>query len=51
MVTAPFRAKALPDTLVPVFRVMLARARMLPEKSVDVPSVAELPICQNARQS
>ena len=29
-VTAPLRARALPDTVAPVFRVMLVSARMLP---------------------
>jgi hypothetical protein len=51
IVTAPFRARALPDTLAPVFRVMLVRARMLPANTALVPRVAELPICQNAWQS
>jgi hypothetical protein len=46
IVTAPFRARALPDTVVLVFRVMLASARMLPANLVSVPRVAELPICQ-----
>ena len=32
-------------------RVMLASARMLPANTVPVPRVAELPTCQNARQS
>ncbi len=48
IVTAPFRARVRPDTVAPVFKVMLVSARMLPEKAVVVPSVAELPICQNA---
>src|SRR6185295_5579536 len=42
-VTAPFRAKALPARLAPVFKVMLVSARMFPVKSVRVPRVAELP--------
>src|SRR6185436_1111650 len=46
-VTAPFRARALPDTLAPVARVMLVSARILPANEVPVPRVAELPICQN----
>jgi len=32
--------------VVPVLRVMLERARILPAKSVVVPKVAELPTCQ-----
>jgi len=47
IVTAPFRAKALPDTSAPVFRVMLVSARMFPTNAVPVPRVAELPTCQN----
>ena len=51
-VTAPFNANALPSRMVaPVVKVMLVSARMLPLKSVDVPSVAELPTCQNTRLS
>jgi hypothetical protein len=49
-VTAPVRAKRAPSLVAPVFRVMLASARMFPLKSVVVPSVAELPTCQNAPQ-
>src|SRR5581483_7191454 len=51
IVTAPFRAKTLPDTFAPVVRVMLVSARMFPTKLVPVPSVAELPTCQNTLQS
>jgi hypothetical protein len=47
IVTAPSRAKALPDTLAPVVRVMLAAARISPKNAVPVPIVAELPTCQN----
>ena len=50
IVTAPFRAKALPDTLAPVFRVMLVSARIFPANAVPVPRVAELPTCQNTLQ-
>ena len=50
IVTAPFRARALPDILAPVFRVMLSRARILPRNAVPVPRVAELPTCQNTLQ-
>ena len=47
-VTAPFRANALPSSIVaPVFIVMLVSARMCPSNAVPVPSVAELPTCQN----
>ena len=49
-VTAPFRAKALPVKLAPVFRVMLVSATMLPASAVPVPRVAELPTCQNTPQ-
>jgi hypothetical protein len=47
MVTAPLRASARPVTTVPVVRVMLVKAMMLPMKTVFVPRVAELPTCQN----
>jgi hypothetical protein len=50
IVTAPLRARPLPDTLAPVVRVMLVRARMLPTNTVPVPMVAELPTCQNTLQ-
>ena len=47
-VTAPFRAKALPQPMVaPVFKVMLVSARIFPWNEVVVPRVAELPTCQN----
>jgi len=49
-VTAPLRARVLPLTLAPVFRVMLVSARILPSNIVPVPSVAELPTCQNTLQ-
>ena len=45
-VTAPFRAKALPDRLALVLSEMDARASMFPANEVEVPSVAELPTCQ-----
>jgi hypothetical protein len=51
IVTAPFRARALPDTLAPVVREMLVKARILPTNTVPVPMVAELPTCQNTLQS
>ena len=50
IVTAPFRASARPDTCAPLFSEMLVSARMLPRKLVVVPSVAELPTCQNTLQ-
>src|SRR5260221_5177648 len=46
-VTAPVRAKTRPVTLAPVVMVLLIFARMLPSKAVLVPSVVELPTCQN----
>src|SRR5580698_3477895 len=47
-VTAPLRAKALPQEMVaPVSSVMLVSARMSPTNVVAVPSVAELPTTQN----
>ena len=51
IVTAALRARALPDTLAPVSRVMLAKARILPTNVVFVPMVAELPTRQNTLQS
>jgi hypothetical protein len=51
IVTATLRAKALPDTVAPVFSVMLSSASMFPTKLVVVPIVAELPTCQNTLQS
>ena len=51
IVTAPLRAKALPDTFAPVVRLMLSRARILPTNAVPIPMVAELPTCQNTLQS
>ena len=49
-VTAAFRARALPARLAPVFMVMLATARIFPTNEVVVPTVAELPTCQNKLQ-
>jgi len=49
-VNAPFRAKTRPDVLAPVVKVMLVRARMFPARLEPVPSVAELPTCQNRLQ-
>jgi len=46
-VTAPFRAKALPQVMLAlVFRVMLVSASMFPSNAVLVPRVAELPTFQ-----
>src|SRR6185436_10202606 len=47
IVTAPVRARTRPDTLVPIPRVMLDSATMLPLKAAPPASVAELPTCQN----
>jgi hypothetical protein len=41
------RASALPFEFAPVVNVMLSWARMSPVNEVPVPSVAELPTCQN----
>ena len=49
-VTAPLRARALPDIWARVFRVMLVSATMFPANDVSVPRVAELVICQNTLQ-
>lgn len=46
-VTAPFRASARPSIVAPVLRVIEVSARMLPRRELLVPSVAELPTCQN----
>jgi hypothetical protein len=46
-VTAPLRARARPWTVTLLFTVIELRARMLPVKVEPVPSVAELPTCQN----
>lgn len=51
IVTAPLSAMALPDTLEPVVRVMLATARIFPVNAVPVPSVAELPTDQKTSVS
>ncbi len=50
MVTAPWRARARPSRVVPVFRVMEVRAMMVPSKAELVPRVAELPTCQKMLQ-
>jgi hypothetical protein len=44
IVTAPFRARALPDTFAPVVRVMLASARMqglMPRSRRPIPRANE----------
>ena len=51
IVTAPFRARARPMMVAPVLRVISVRARIVPWKLVEVPSVAELPICQKTLQA
>jgi len=51
IVTAPFRARARPETLALVVIVMLVSARIFPMKLVLVPIVAELPTCQKTLQS
>ena len=49
MVTAPVSAKARPLSIVaPMLSVMLASASRFPSNAVVVPSVAELPTCQNS---
>jgi hypothetical protein len=50
IVTAPFRARALPVTCVPLCRLMLVSARMFPTNVVFVKRSAELPTCQNTLQ-
>jgi hypothetical protein len=50
-VTAPLRASARPWMVSPVVTVIDSRARMLPSKMEPVPSVAELPTCQNTLQA
>ena len=50
-VTAPLRASARPFSVTPSFIEIDVRARMLPAKTVVVPSVAELPTCQNTLQA
>jgi len=47
MVTAAFRASALPCRLAPVFNVIESRAIIVPAKVEFVPKVAEVPTCQN----
>ena len=50
-VTAPLRARTRPSTVTPVVTVMLVSAMIVPMKLEPVPSVAELPICQNTLQA
>jgi hypothetical protein len=49
-VTAPILARARPWISVPVVTVMDWSAMMVPTKVEFVPSVAELPTCQNTLQ-
>jgi hypothetical protein len=46
-VTVPFRARARPFTVTPLFIVMEVRARMVPTKVEPDPRLAELVTCQN----
>ena len=46
-VTLPLRASARPWTVAPVCTEIDVRARIVPMNAVPVPSVAELPTCQN----
>jgi len=46
-VTAPFLASTRPFTATFEFTVIDVNARMLPWKEDPIPSVAELPTCQN----
>jgi hypothetical protein len=50
-VTAPLRARARPTTVVFVVTVIDWRAIIVPSKLEPVPSVAELPTCQNTLQA
>ena len=51
IVTAPFRASARPVMVALVSRVIDVVAMIVPAKLVVVPSVAELPTCQNTLQA
>lgn len=50
-VTAPLRANSRPAIVAPVVAVIDVRASTLPTRCEPVPSVAELPICQNTLQA
>lgn len=50
-VTEPFLAKARPSAVAPVLAVMDVNAKIFPLKLEAVPSVAELPTCQNILQA
>lgn len=50
-VTAPFWASNRPETVAPVSAATDVSARMLPTNVVELPSVAELPTCQNTLQA
>lgn len=45
--TCPLRARTRPETVAPVSTVAEVSAKMVPTNEVPVPSVAELPTCQN----
>ena len=49
-VTPPFLARSAPFERAPVVNVILVSANELPTKAVPVPSVSELPTCQNTLQ-
>jgi hypothetical protein len=50
-VTSPLRASSRPSMVTPVVAAIDVRARMVPTKVELVPSVAELPTCQNTLQA
>lgn len=50
IVTAPFRAKARPNTVAPVVSVIEVKARIFPRRVEFVPRVAELVTCQKTLQ-
>ena len=50
-VTAPFSARTRPSTVTECVTVMLWAANTVPRKLEPVPSVAELPTCQNTLQA
>ena len=50
-VTAPFRARALPWRVAPVLSEIDESAKMFPENALVVPTVAEVPTCQNTLEA
>ena len=50
-VTSPFRASIRPSAIAPVCMAIDVNAMTVPKKEVVVPSVAELPTCQNTLQA